>query len=262
MEKNEIAPKGLNVRERLLGVLEKLGIERDLRFALCNIIQDKFFSETWGWLKGTATHHQTRKLQLLTTPKDEPSALRLISGLLAFLASKYKTIAIFIDELENLAGGTKAAQSVREGLRTLYDILLQKSHDSGVAIFFAATITTWILISETLKGALRDRVDEEIHLKPLTQEEAIHFVRDLFKLSRKDEEDMVGPPFENKSAFEHFVELARIKGKSTDSRKIGTVGTPRRIIKEGKTLFKRSCSKGIDIITKENVDSILGREGA
>ncbi len=246
-----------------LEVLESLNLERDLRFAIANLVLDTHYAETWAWITGRSTDAQSRKINMLSNPKDETAALEVISGLLDFLSVRFKFVSICIDELENLKGKSRNAQSIREGLRDLYDMLLLRESDLGIILFMAATATVWAEITDTLRGALSDRIDENINLASLSTEDAKYFVKDLFSNFRDGQSDEVCPPFDNESAFTHFIEVSSKEVPDYDNREMGKTGTPRRIVKLGKKLFRRSCAKGLEEIDKETIDSILlGKEGS
>lgn len=239
--------------------VQEIGIAKDLGKALANIVFDEEFALTWIWLTGRATAWQTRSLGFLTTPKDEPVAIDVISGLFDFLSHKYKIISIFIDELENLKGSSKAARSVREGLRTLYDELVyeKKSRKVPVTIFLAATFSVWWELEESLESALRDRLSEEIVFSQMEKKEIAGFIKDLFSFAREDKKKSAIPPFENNKAFGKFLEVLGEERGREESRELGTTGTPRRIVKLGNRLLQRCCSSGIEKITVEHVEKYL-----
>ena len=253
--------ENIKAREEFLAFLEGIGIDRDLRFILANLVvskqHGKMFNDSWSWLTARASYHETRSLSLLSNPREEPTAFRVISSLIDFLSERDDIIAIFIDELEHLQGRSKAARSSREGLRSLYDVLVKSNPKAGIGIFFAATAIVWSDLTQTLKGALRDRIDQEILLKPLTKEQASGFLKDLFILAGKEEEKWFIPPFKDLASFEKFIKVTKSGRKRVVSRDLGVAGSPRRIIKEGRNLLKWACHRNLDAISSQDVTDII-----
>jgi uncharacterized protein YaaR (DUF327 family) len=233
----------------------------DLIKAISNLSFKKDIALTWMWLKGSATYYQYKSIGFDEAPKDESVSLEIITDLIEFILKKYDVVVILIDELENIRGESMNARSIREGMRNLYDLLIYGEHSKNIAIVGAVTAELVYEMRASLGTPLLDRVDHEFKFTAITEEDAINFVKKIFSWASAigRSEFPFSPPFMDESAFHEYV------NQSTNTEIIAGLGkpgnlTPRRLVKVGKELFRRSCYEKQKTIKKDYIKNQFERE--
>jgi len=233
-------------------------IHEDVIKAICNLQFDKEYVLTTAWLSGKSNLLQVRKLEFNTISNDESTILNILSDIIRFLGIKYGLVGIFVDEVENLVGTSRATRSIRDGIRNLYDQAIYKTQTCGILFCFALTARTAFEFDNIIGGALLDRIDRQVFLKPLDLDEQKNFIKYLFKWAKSEgREENSLKPFKDEKALEYFLNSVPDTPIIPKSRSSGETGTPRRIIKVGAELFGDACYKGLDVITHDKIKDIL-----
>lgn len=231
----------------------------DLSKIISNLVYDEDFALSWTWLKGDATIHQQRSLNLLENPKNETVAIQTLVNLVDYLLLSYPVFGIFIDELENLVGESRPIRSIREGIRNIYDRLIYDKKPRSVALVSSATAELAYQVRGFFGKPLLDRLDRDIEIPPLNEESARDFVEDLFKWARNSDDSSVTPPFIDENAYDEFINHAQITNILPGLGKTGFL-TPRRIIKVGRYLLTESCFDDVEEINADYISKLLESE--
>ena len=88
-------------------------------------------------------------------------------------------------------------------------------------------------------------------------QEQKQFIINLFNWARKNTNNKISPPFSSVDALDRYIQLVPITPVIPKSRSSGDTGTPRRIIKVGKELLHQACFKNIELISVDDVRTLL-----
>lgn len=219
-------------------VFDSIILQEDLRGALTNLADENQVSETITWLYGQASYWQQQTLGFRSSPKEETTAVKILTEIMNLYAYKFPIIVCLLDELENVVGESSTIRSMRDGIRNFYDSLLYEERSGSIAIVSSITATLYNEVRRSLGTPVLDRVDFEKTIEPLNVKEGEEFVKKIFEYSGNNNGNLC-PPFANNEAVKTFLDAIKV-GVVPGSGKAGNI-TPRRITKVGKQIFFRAC---------------------
>ena len=222
--------------------------------ALAIIAFDEDKDIAFSWILGTGGYWEARKIDVDIYSANSKHALNMMTDVIRLLTHDGKAIAILIDEMENLVGASRRVEEVREGLRDLYDEIIYG--DIGkVLLITACTAETYYRLSEYLGEAFRDRIDEEIMIRPMNEEAARSYLKELLAWAKHISLEQADfKPFENELAVDNFLKISAVY---KDPLRPAKGLTRRKIIKMGTVILRVTCQKGSSVITNEILDEII-----